>query len=74
MRQPRLGDSLDIEPSLVGQTSIIDGSSDIQLGIRHLKSHVCKHLGRLFDIFRDGSSDEMTLESDTIEWCALDQE
>lgn len=65
---------LNIEPSRVGQSPIVHRGSNVQFRVCHLKSHVCKHLGRLCQILGYGPSDKVALESDTVKRGSLIQE
>ena len=66
--------SLNIRPSRVGQTSVVDRHSNVQLRDGDLETHVGKHLHGLRGVVRSGPADKVSLETIAGEGRALTEE
>lgn len=70
----RDGNSLNIEPSLISQTPVIDRNPNVQLCKSHFKAQVGEPLDVLCEIIKEATADEVALEAVPVQGFALVKE
>ena len=67
-------DSLNLQPSRIRYTLIVDRNTDVQLGDRHVQSEISELFHARCDVLRSLATDKVRLEADTVKRVTLRKE